>query len=127
MSFLSAIRVALATLTVNKGRSILTSLGIVIGISAVIALVSAGEGARLYVDSRLESIGKNMILVRAGARNSQGMIADFAPLTSQDANALRSQLRPYLEAVAELQYSHRMVSAGSRTTPAPIAGCTEDV
>lgn len=127
MSFLSAIRVALATLMVNKGRSMLTSLGIVIGISAVIALVSAGEGARLYVDSRLDSLGKNMILIRAGARNNQGMIADFAPFTAQDATAIRNQLRLYLEGVAEVQYTHQMVSAGSRNTPVPIAGCTEEV
>lgn len=127
MSFLSAIRVALATLMVNKGRSMLTSLGIVIGISAVIALVSAGEGARLYVDSRLDSLGKNMILIRAGARNNQGMIADFSPLTPQDAQAMRTQLRLYLSAVAEVQYSHRMVVAGSRSIPAPIAGTTEDI
>ncbi len=63
MSFFSAIRVALGSLLVNKGRSILTSLGIVIGISAVIALVSAGDGARLLLDEKLDSIGKNIILV----------------------------------------------------------------
>ena len=44
MSFLAAIRVAMSALLVNKGRSMLTSLGIVIGISAVIAMVSAGAG-----------------------------------------------------------------------------------
>src|SRR6266849_3525556 len=57
MSLFSAIRVALAALLVNKGRSTLTSLGIVIGISAVIAMVSAGAGARHKLDDRLESVG----------------------------------------------------------------------
>ena len=46
MSFLSAMRVALAALLVNKSRSALTSLGIIIGIAAVIGMVSAGDGAR---------------------------------------------------------------------------------
>ena len=46
MSFFSALRVALAALFVNKGRSVLTSLGIVIGIAAVIAMVAAGNGTK---------------------------------------------------------------------------------
>ena len=68
MGFFSALRVALSALVVNKGRSTLTSLGIVIGISAVIALVSAGDGARLLLDEKLETVGKNIIVVRAGER-----------------------------------------------------------
>ena len=56
MSIFSALRVALNALMVNKGRSALTSLGIVIGISAVICLVSAGDGARLMLDERLDNI-----------------------------------------------------------------------
>src|SRR5207248_4458975 len=82
MSFLSAMRVALAALVVQKGRSLLTALGLVIGISAVIALVSAGGGARLQLDERLTTVGKNLILIRAGARNQQGIVTDFIPLTS---------------------------------------------
>ena len=70
MSFFSAIRVALAALLVNKGRSVLTSLGIVIGIAAVIAMVSAGGGARYKLDDRLESVGKNLILIKPGIAHS---------------------------------------------------------
>src|SRR6516225_7768825 len=92
MSFLSAIRVALSALLVNKGRSALTSLGIVIGISAVIAMVSAGNGARQKLDERLESVGKNLILIRAGGRTLHGTVADFKPLTDADAEAIRKQV-----------------------------------
>jgi putative ABC transport system permease protein len=126
MSFFSAIRVALGALLVNKGRSILTSLGIVIGISAVIALVSAGDGARLLLDSKLDSIGKNIILVRAGARNQQGMVADFAPLTKEDAQELR-KLKQYLDGVAELQMTSRTASFGSNKWTTGIVGCTPDL
>jgi putative ABC transport system permease protein len=126
MSFFSAIRVALGALLVNKGRSILTSLGIVIGISAVIALVSAGDGARLLLDTQLDTIGKNIILVRAGARNQQGMIADFAPLTKADANALR-KLNQYLDGVAELQMTSRMAAAGTNRWATGIVGCTPEI
>src|SRR5690349_926842 len=67
MSFFSALRVALGALLVHKGRSVLTSLGIVIGISAVIAMVSAGDGARFLLEDRLDSLGKNLILIRPGS------------------------------------------------------------
>jgi putative ABC transport system permease protein len=101
MSFLSAIRVALNALMVNKGRSMLTSLGIVIGISAVIAMVSAGSGARYKLDDRLESVGKNLILIRPGSRTQQGIQVDFTPLKSEDAAAIRKQVGPLLIGVAE--------------------------
>ena len=81
MSFLAAIRVALGALLIHKGRSALTSLGIIIGIGAVIALVSAGSGARLKLDEQLSNVGKDVILIRAGARNQQGMVTDFVSLT----------------------------------------------
>jgi putative ABC transport system permease protein len=126
MSFYSAIRVALGALLVHKGRSILTSLGIVIGISAVIALVSAGDGARLLLDSKLDSIGKNIILVRAGARNQQGMVADFAPLTKEDGRELR-KLRQYLDGVAELQMTSRVAHTGGNKWTTGIVGCTPEL
>src|ERR1700736_6386600 len=110
MSFISAIRVALAALLVNKGRSILTSLGIVIGISAVIAMVSAGSGARYKLDERLESVGKNLILIRPGKRTQQGIIADSVPLTSEAAAAIRKQVGPLLNGVAESQMTQRLVT-----------------
>src|SRR5262249_51486401 len=111
MNFLSAIRVALAALLVNKGRSVLTSLGIVIGISAVIASVSAGTGARQKLDERLASVGKNLILVRAGGRTQNGTVADFVPLTRADAEALRKQLRGLVVGVAESQVTQRLVAS----------------
>src|SRR5438876_12451220 len=101
MSFFAAIRVALAALVVNKGRSALTSLGIVIGISAVIAMVAAGGGARQKLDERLTSVGKNLILIRPGARTKLGTTGDSAPLTSEDAEAIRKQVGPLLVGVAE--------------------------
>src|SRR5262245_55231538 len=122
MSIFSALRVALTALMVNKGRSALTSLGIVIGISAVIALVSAGDGARLMLDERLDNIGKNLLLIRPGARNSVGVIANYVPLTKEDAEALRLRLGERVEGVAELQYAQKMVSGGSSHWRTTIVG-----
>jgi tetratricopeptide (TPR) repeat protein len=91
VSFSSAIRVALAALLVQKGRSSLTSLGIVIGIGAVIAMVSASGGARQKLEERLDSVGKNLILIRPGARIESGVIDDSVPLSLDDAQAIRKK------------------------------------
>src|SRR6266849_4241408 len=103
MGFFSALRVALAALVVNKGRSTLTSLGIVVGISAVIALVSAGDGARFLLDEKLETVGKNVIIVRPGGRSQQGMVTSISLFTHEDAAAIRKQVGSMLVGVAPLQ------------------------
>jgi putative ABC transport system permease protein len=127
MSFLSAIRVALDALLVHKGRSVLTSLGIVIGISAVIAMVSAGEGARFLLEDRLASLGKNLILIRAGMPAQQVVTAAGAPLTRDDARAIRRQLGHELTAVAELQMTQRLVSRHALHHATVVTGCTPDL
>lgn len=127
MSLSSAIRVALAALLAHKGRSALTSLGIVIGISAVIALVAAGDGAKEKLDDRLDSIGKTMILVRAGVRTDQGAIADYKPLTAGDADAIRNKVGSLLIGVAEVQMTHRLASTVHGTWPVMIVGSTPEV
>ncbi|HEV3204561.1 MAG TPA: ABC transporter permease, partial [Gemmataceae bacterium] len=121
------IRVALTALLVNKGRSMLTSLGIVIGISAVIAMVSAGSGARYKLDDRLESVGKNLILIKAGSRTQQGIVADYNPLKSDDAAAIRKQMGPLLVGVAESQFTQRIVSTPNINHGTLIVGSVPDL
>jgi putative ABC transport system permease protein len=127
MSFLSAIRVALGALVVNKGRSALTSLGIVIGISAVIAMVAAGGGAREKLDERLNNVGKNLILVRAGTHTQSGAIADLKPLTGEDAAAIRKLVGPLLVGVAEVQVTQRIASTRTHNHPTVVVGSVPDM
>jgi putative ABC transport system permease protein len=127
MGFFSALRVALAALVVHKGRSVLTSLGIVIGTAAVIAMVSAGGGARQKLDERLDNVGKNLILVRAGARTPNGTVADVKPITNEDANLLRKQLKPYVHGVAEVQATIRLVATRTRNCTTMIVGTSPDM
>jgi putative ABC transport system permease protein len=127
MSFLSAIRVALAALLVNKGRSALTSLGIVIGISAVIAMVSAGASARDKLDERLDNVGKNLILVRAGAHTQSGAIADLKPLTSDDAEVIRKRVGHLLVGVAQVQVTQRLAVTRTHNYQTLIVGSTPDM
>jgi putative ABC transport system permease protein len=122
MGLLSALRVALDALLVNKGRSVLTSLGIVIGIGSVIAMVSAGGGAREKLDERLESVGKNLILVQAGARSQQGIIADFVPLTQDDAVAIRKEAGPLIIGAAPVQQTQKLAMSRTAKWPVVIVG-----
>ena len=60
MNLITALRIAVNALVIHKGRSVLTSLGIIIGTGAVISMVSAAGGARTKLDERLENVGKTL-------------------------------------------------------------------
>ncbi|GIW81300.1 MAG: hypothetical protein KatS3mg105_3107 [Gemmatales bacterium] len=122
MSFLSAIRVAFSALKVNKGRSILTSLGIIIGTSAVIAMVAAGSGARRKLDDRLATVGKKPDPGSPWGRTDQGITLNSTPLTSADAEAIRKHAGHWLSGVAELQISHARVSTDTGSMQTVVVG-----
>jgi putative ABC transport system permease protein len=126
MNLFSAIRVAFGALTINKSRSLLTSLGIVIGVSGVIAMTSAGGGARRQFDERLESVGKNLILVRPGARTQSGTVSDFAPVTMDDEKAIRRGAGPLLLGVAPSQVTTRLVTANTHQWQTVVVGSTSE-
>jgi putative ABC transport system permease protein len=73
MDFQSLLRVAVRALSRNKMRSALTMLGIIIGVSAVIAMVAVGQGAQLAVQERIASMGSNLLFVGAGTVTRGGM------------------------------------------------------
>jgi putative ABC transport system permease protein len=126
MSTFSALRLALATLLLNKGRSALTGLGIVIGVSALVALVSAGDGARSKLDDRLESAGKNLIIIRPGGRTSSGMVADFQPLTEGDVAALQREVGALLVGVVPWQEADALATSRAGRAPTAVVGTTPD-
>src|SRR5436853_6583376 len=73
MDLLNIIRVAFRALQRNKMRAALTMLGIIIGVSAVVAMVSIGQGAQATVQAQIDSIGTNLLFVTAGAQNVGGV------------------------------------------------------
>ncbi len=127
MGLWTTLKVALAALFVHKGRSILTSLGIVIGTSAVIAMVSAAGGARQALDERLDNVGKTLILIRSGARTQNGTLADVKALTNDEGDILRRMLRSSVTGVAEVQVSMRPVSTRARNCVTMITGTGPDM
>ena len=92
MYFLRAFKVALAALAANKLRSILAVLGIVIGVGAVIAMVSTVEGAKVRVRENFERMGTNLIWVYPNSRSrghSRARTAESETLTMEDLNAMK--------------------------------------
>src|SRR5437867_9725885 len=97
MDLLMIIRVAFRALVRNKMRAILTMLGIIIGVSAVIAMVSIGQGAQASVQAQIESIGTNLLFVSAGAQNVGGVRSGAGDsgtntLTVEDLDAIKREV-----------------------------------
>jgi putative ABC transport system permease protein len=91
MRIVNTIRVSLRALLRNKMRSILTALGIIIGVGAVIAMVSIGNGAKAQVEAQVASLGENVITVFPGSFSSGGMRGGWgsaSTLTIEDAEGI---------------------------------------
>jgi putative ABC transport system permease protein len=85
------LKIALRALARNKARSVLTMLGIVIGVAAVIAMVSLGQGAQEQVTQQIASMGTNLLVVQAGSQNSGGVrggAGTTTTLTPEDVAAI---------------------------------------
>jgi putative ABC transport system permease protein len=123
----TAVGEAVRALRINKGRSALTSLGIIIGIGAVITLVAAGQGARRKLEDQLESVGKDVILVRAGARTQQGLVADYAALANEDVAAVRREAGPLLVGVAPVELAQRLAVTRWGRWPTAVVGSTPEM
>ena len=91
MNLLANIRVALRALAVNKLRSVLTMLGIIIGVAAVVALMAIGNGATASITDQIEAIGSNNIQVFPGTWERGGQRIQ-AKLTYDDYNELSDNL-----------------------------------
>jgi putative ABC transport system permease protein len=118
---------ALESLTANKLRAGLTILGIVIGVAAVIALVSIGRGAQAQITSRIESNGTNLVFVRPGSIQEGGVAAgagSAATLTQDDAEALASA--PSVVGVAPQVSGRAQVVYLGQNTNTSLVGVTPD-
>src|SRR5437867_2582473 len=105
MNIAATIRIALRALRRNKLRSMLTALGIIIGVSALIAMLAVGNGAKAQVEAQIASLGENVIQVAPGSvtKSAVKLGLDSANnLTLEDAEAIRSEV-PNVVAVAPEQ------------------------
>ena len=121
--------VATRALRLNKLRSALTALGIVVGVAAVVCTVSLGAGARAEVSETIRTLGANLLLVMPGAKtNSSGAKLESGTqptLTEEDAAAIRPDLANVQVAAPLLSRSMPLV-AGNRNWMTLVAGITPD-
>lgn len=121
-----AFKIALRALRANKMRSILTMLGIVIGVAAVIAMLAIGAGARLKISDEISSMGSNLLIVFSGSTSSGGarMGAGSDPtITLADAEAILKECPAVLD-VAPVRNGTAQVVYGNQNWSTAVIGTT---
>jgi putative ABC transport system permease protein len=128
MNWVETLRTGAGAIVSHRLRSILTVLGILIGIAAVILTVGLGEGAQANVNSAIQALGTNLLVVSPGSTTSGGVrggLGSSNALTLTDATALQSHLdAPDIAAVAPTAQRTMSMTAGSANWTAPIVGTT---
>ena len=124
MKFWQALLDALESLAANKMRSILTVLGIVIGVAAVIAMISIGRGAENTITGSIQGIGTNLIFVFRGGSED---VRNPKPITLGDAEAMSDPFQaPSVELVAPVLQSSGTYSFGGETSTSTIEAVTPE-
>src|SRR5437660_6035022 len=124
----STFKIAFRALRRNKLRSVLTALGIIIGVAAVIAMVGIGNGAKAQVEAQIASLGQNVILIFSGSITSSGIRTGWGgagTLKIEDAEAIRREV-PGVTAVSEEGASTTQVAGGSQNWFTRIYGESAD-
>jgi len=128
MIFSDLFKETYSALLVNKARSGLTVLGIVIGIGSVIAMISIGQGASGTIESSIQSLGSNLIMVTPGAQTGTGVQVSSGrgsaqSLNTSDAEAIMNEMY-YVQAVAPELSGRYQVTAKGTNTNTQIIGTT---
>ncbi len=129
MNFLATLRVALNALRVNKLRSALTMLGIIIGVAAVIVMIAVGSGAQAKVEDQIRSLGSNLIIVFSasatftGARSGAGTLQT---ISEDDAYAIARELPDEIQAAAPGLRGSGQVVAGNANWSTVFYGVTPE-
>ena len=130
MGFLESLRLSLRNLRVSKMRSMLTILGVVIGVAAVISMLSIGRGATMAVESQITSMGTNLLYVRPGSMSQGGVNlggGTAGTLTYEDAKALAdAELVPSAEAVSPESNSGGQIVYMGNNVRTRIVGTTPE-
>jgi putative ABC transport system permease protein len=128
MSLLATLRVALNALRVNLLRSILTMLGVIIGVAAVITMLAVGAGAEARIQAQIKSLGSNLMIITAGARTASGVrmaTGTTTSLTEDDAAAIARDI-PEVDAAAPSNRGGAQVVVGNVNWATQIYGITPD-
>ena len=124
IDFKSTLRISINSLKVNKMRSALTSLGIIIGVSAVIIMLAVGNGASANVQKNIELMGSNLLTVRSASAKSGGVhmgMGSRPTLTLKDAQAIKKNARG-IEAVAAASSESKQLTYGNQNWSTTVYG-----
>jgi putative ABC transport system permease protein len=124
MRYLAVIKIAFRALRRNKMRTVLTMLGIIIGVGAVIAMVALGRGAKAQVEARIAALGQNVIQVFSGSVNRGGVFSGFGgagTLTVDDALAIQNEV-PGVLAVSPEVRNGAQITAGENNWSTQVMG-----
>lgn len=127
MNIFESIRISLRALRANKLRSVLTMLGIIIGVAAVIAMVGIGNGATASITSQIQGMGSNLLTISPGQSNSGGVnggSGSSSSLTMTDVSKIK--VDEAIKAVAPVSSTNAQIVIGSGNTSASITGTTAD-
>lgn len=128
MRFIEILRIAFDALLRNKMRSILTMLGIIIGVGAVIAMVAIGKGAQTQVEAQISGLGSNILMVFPGSTSRGGVMGGAGTgtgLTEEDQKAVKEQC-PAVAYVSPQVGSGGQIIYGSQNWQTRIYGGTVD-
>jgi putative ABC transport system permease protein len=124
MRVLATIKIALRALRRNKLRTLLTMLGMIIGVGAVIAMVGIGNGAKTQIETQIASMGENVVLVFSGSFTRGGMHSGWGgagTLTIEDAEAIQREI-PGVTAVSPEVRTGAQIAAGNQNWSTQILG-----
>lgn len=124
IDFKSTLKMAIVSLKINKMRSMLTSLGIIIGVSAVIIMLAVGTGASEKVKKDMESMGSNILTVRSASAKSGGVrmgMGTRPTLTLKDATAIEKNARG-ISAVAPVSSEAKQLMFGNQNWSTTVYG-----
>ena len=128
MNVLASIRIALRALRINKLRSALTMLGIIIGVAAVITMIAVGSGAQSRIEEQIKGLGTNLIMLLPGSTTSGGVrmgAGSRNTLTEEDAYVVQRDV-PAVQAAAPTLRSTGQVVAGMSNWSTVIYGVTNE-
>lgn len=124
----SILKMAIVSLKVNKMRSALTSLGIIIGVSAVIIMLAVGTGSSQKIAKDMESMGSNLLMIRSASATSGGVrmgMGTRPTLTLKDTEAIAKNCRGLL-AIAPYSSEAKQLTYGNQNWSTSIGGTTAD-
>ena len=129
MNWLATLKMALSALTTNVLRSLLTMLGVMIGVGSVITMVAIGSGAQARVEESIKSLGSNIMLVLPGSITANGVRlggSSAQSLTEDDAIAIAKEVPEVQIAAPSLRGAGQIVASGANWSTSFFGITNED-